>query len=147
MVHIMYNISKYITNIITMSSNTSNDSNKDKNNNIQVMTRIKAIEIKLGTIEKIIECFPQLKKDKQVLINYVLGKSTPKPNDYVLDKVVIGNKVYYRDPCGLLMDANTKLVGTSRKNGIDGYVNIMHGEFITKVLPNGKKILVKSSSA
>lgn len=90
---------------------------------ISIMTseqseKIDTLKIKLEVINKMINMYPQLKKDKQtILAKIVRNEAIKQPDDYVLDKITIDNKVYYRDLYGLLLDASVQVVGVYVKKG------------------------------
>ena len=46
-----------------------------------------------------------------------IPKPPSQPVEYILDKIILENKVYYRDYYNNIMDQNTKLVGFYQKNG------------------------------
>jgi len=65
---------------------------------------------KLRIIEDLIEHYPELKKDKNVLINIFFDR-TDKPNKFILDKVELNGKVYYKSTDNLLIDECVKCKG------------------------------------
>lgn len=65
---------------------------------------------KIRIIEDLIEHYPELKKDKYILNNIFFDR-TDKPNKFVLDKVQINGKTYYKSNDNLLIDVNIKCHG------------------------------------
>jgi hypothetical protein len=65
---------------------------------------------KTRIIEDLIEHYPELKKDKNVLNNIFFDR-TDKPNKFILERITINNKVYYRSNDNLLVDVNIKCHG------------------------------------
>jgi len=65
---------------------------------------------KIRIIEDLIEHYPELKKDKNVLNNIFFDR-TDKPNKFILDRIQINNKVYYKSNDNLLIDIDIKCKG------------------------------------
>jgi hypothetical protein len=98
-------------------------------------------------VDKILELYPNLKKDKKIIVNNVLGKREVQKKDYVLEKLNIKNKSIYKDTFGNLMDANVNLVGFwSEVIGPDKSFDIVYHFFDnikkikTKLTRNKRKI-------
>lgn len=91
---------------------------------------------KIKIVDTIIEHYPELKKDRSIIINIILEK-TERMDRYILDKVVINNKSYYRDKDNILVDINLQIVGM---------VQILPDntvKYIIRRTPNRKKIYEK----
>ena len=65
---------------------------------------------KIRIIEDLIEHYPELKKDKNVLNNIFFDR-TDKPNKFILDRVEINGKVFYKSNDNLLIDVDVKCKG------------------------------------
>ena len=65
---------------------------------------------KLRIIEDLIELYPELKKDKNV-INNIFFDRTDKPNKFILDRVQVNGKTYYKSNDNLLIDVDVKCHG------------------------------------
>ena len=65
---------------------------------------------KIRIIEDLIEHYPDLKKDKNVLNNIFFDR-TDKPNKFILDRVEINGKSYYKSNDNLLIDIYVKCKG------------------------------------
>jgi ribosomal protein L31 len=65
---------------------------------------------KIRIIEDLIEHYPELKKDKNILNNIFFDRSD-KPNKFILDRVELNKKVYYKSNDNLLIDVNIKCHG------------------------------------
>lgn len=82
--------------------------NKDKEKDKQLDEKLKIINV-------IIDMYPEMKKDKQDIINAVYGKLS-KPNTYVFTKIFINNKEYYVDPEGTIMTKTLEFKGIVLNN-------------------------------
>lgn len=69
------------------------------------------IKERLITIDKILEMYPNLKKDRTLIVNNILNKKEQKIDDFILEKVTIDNKSYYFDPDGNIIDSDVTLMG------------------------------------
>jgi hypothetical protein len=87
----------------------------------QIQVKNKVLTEKLSVVDKFYKKYPHLKKDKKNFIQEVLEEKIPKnlqqPLEYVLDKIILEDKVYYRDSYNNIMDYDTKLVGFYQHNG------------------------------
>jgi hypothetical protein len=64
------------------------------------------------TIDKIMELYPYLRKDYELIKNYVLGKKEQKNfDDYILDKIMIDSIPHYIDRYCNILDTKAKFVG------------------------------------
>ena len=80
-----------------------NINNTDKNKERDVDEKIKIIDI-------IINMYPDLKKDKQEIINAVFDKLN-KPNKYIFTKILHNNLELYVDSDGLLLTKKLEFKG------------------------------------
>lgn len=92
------------------------------------------IRERLFTIEKIIEMYPNLKKDKDYIIDNIMNKKEEKPNTYILEKIIINKNAYYKDPYGFIIDSDTKMVGlyTNTQTTIICYMLDYNKNILTK---------------
>ena len=78
---------------------------------------IKEMKDKLDTIDKIIELYPELKKNKVHIISSILGNNK-KPLEN-MEKIVVqfeyNNTQYYKSNLGEIFDNNVELVGVWNK--------------------------------
>jgi hypothetical protein len=79
------------------------------------MTDIKSptfniMDDRLKVINVIIDMYPELKKDKNDIINVVYGKLS-KPNKQIFTKIKIDNQELYIDNTGLVLDENLVFKG------------------------------------
>src|SRR5438876_12415987 len=83
---------------------------EQKKNNTPISGELKG---KLEVVDKIIEMYPNLKKEKASIIENVIGgKKKSDDNDkMIVEKFEFEGKTYYRDKCGAILDSTTKLVG------------------------------------
>jgi hypothetical protein len=97
----------------------------------QIQVKNKVLTEKLSVVDKFYKKYPHLKKDKTNFIKEVLEekvqKPPPQPVEYIIEKITLENKVYYRDYYNNVMDQNTKLVGFYQKNGTE-YEYILFSE-------------------
>ena len=73
---------------------------------------------KINTVEKIVQMFPKLRREKNSLISNVLSDQSEKTNttqEYVLQRVEIGGKMYYRSDDLRVMDESMNLIGFCKK--------------------------------
>jgi len=79
------------------------------------MTEIKSapfniMDDRLKVINVILDMYPELKKDKNDIINVVYGKLS-KPNKQIFTKIRLDNKELYIDTTGLVLDENLNFKG------------------------------------
>jgi ribosomal protein L31 len=79
---------------------------------------------KIRIIDDLIDHYPELKKDKQVLLNLFFDRSD-RPNKFILERVIINGKTYYKSTDNLLIDVNIKC----------------HGIFV-----NGRSLIIRSEN-
>jgi hypothetical protein len=65
---------------------------------------------KIRIVDIIIEHYPELKKDRNHIINVILEK-IEKPDRYILERIDLNNKVYYKDNDNILIDVNLNICG------------------------------------
>lgn len=113
----------------------------------EIVQKNTIIKERLLAIDKILELYPNLKKDKTSIVNKVLGKQEVQKKDYVVEKLDVYNKTIYKDTFGNLMDANVNLVGFwSEITDPNNNINVVYHFFDdikkikTKLARNKKKI-------
>lgn len=65
---------------------------------------------RLKVINVILDMYPELKKDKNDIINVVYGKLS-KPNKQIFTKIKLDDKELYIDTTGLVLDENLNFKG------------------------------------
>lgn len=65
---------------------------------------------RLKVINVILDMYPDLKKDKNDIINVVYGKLS-KPNKQIFTKIKLDDKELYIDTTGLVLDENLNFKG------------------------------------
>lgn len=95
----------------------NNENNKQLNDyDKNMLEKNAAVNDVLRIIDKFLELYPQHRKDRSNIIDYILDKPVKKPASYILEKVQFNGKpAYYRDPYGNLVNENVELVGLSVK--------------------------------
>jgi hypothetical protein len=83
-----------------------NDNNNNNNNNNNNLTKMEKIDI----IDLFIELYPDIAKDRQIIINTVLGV-IKRPNKYILERFDHKNKIYYLDKFGVIIDKYLNFCG------------------------------------
>jgi hypothetical protein len=83
---------------------------RNKKENIEINVKNKDMDDKIKIIDIIIDMYPELKKDKNDIINVVFGKLS-KPNKYVFTKIMYNNEELYVDVDGLLLTKNIDFRG------------------------------------
>ena len=78
--------------------------------NKEKITRDRECDEKVKIIEIILDMYPELKKDKNDIINVVFGKMS-KPNKYVFTKILHNNEELYVDIDGLLLSKTVEFKG------------------------------------
>lgn len=89
---------------------------KEKKEKVKKLTKktlrnIDIENIKIQTIDKIIEMFPRLRKQKSDILLVVLNNKEIKYDQYVLEKKILDGKPIYLDPYGNILDENIKIIG------------------------------------
>lgn len=65
---------------------------------------------KIKIIDTIIEFYPELKKDRNHLINLILDK-IERPDKYILDRIEVNKLVYYKDNDNIIIDEDLNICG------------------------------------
>lgn len=99
-------------------------------------------KIKLNVIDKVIEMFPQLKKDQLSIVNNILGHKEINNDYYILDKFIYNDKVYYRDPYCHIIDTELNVVGIYNYEN-DNYKYYFHSSISKHNIKNIDKIVIK----
>lgn len=66
---------------------------------------------KIKIIDTIIELYPDLKKDRNQIINVILEK-IERPDKYILDRIEVNKEVYYKDIDNIIIDCDLNICGT-----------------------------------
>jgi len=79
----------------------------------------KSVQEKTDVVNKILDMYPQLKKEQLMIMNKVVGRKTsnkqPEPTEIVLQKFKYKDKFFYKDAFGGILDENAKLIGTYKE--------------------------------
>ena len=67
-------------------------------------------------IDKIIKLFPELKENRDYILNEIVTPIKPLDSDYVLEKITIQGEVYYKDRYKCILNSNIELVGIWSEN-------------------------------
>ena len=65
---------------------------------------------KIKIVDTIIEKYPNLKKERENIINLICQKEDNK-DKYIFDRIIINNKIYYRDKDNILVDSDLNIMG------------------------------------
>lgn len=82
--------------------------------------------IKETVVNEIIDMYPHLQKDKNIIMNKIVGDKITeieKKDNYelILDKFLYYDKYYYRDKYGGILDNKAKLIGTYQRLGLNEF--------------------------
>lgn len=75
------------------------------------------IKEKLLVVDQIIDLYPALKKDRQIIVDVVLGNIQPVQKIEIWEKIQIDKKYYYKDKSGILIDNEINCVGFETEPG------------------------------
>jgi hypothetical protein len=95
---------------------------------------------KVKIIDTIIEHYPDLKKDRNHIINIILDK-VEKPDKYILERIDLNKKVYYKDNDNIIIDADLNICGLCVDYGNNTFKYIINVNTSRK---EDKKLLLKS---
>lgn len=65
---------------------------------------------KIKIVDTIIEHYPELKKERNHIINVILEK-IERPDQFILDRIIIDNNVYYKDKDNIIIDVDMNICG------------------------------------
>jgi hypothetical protein len=65
---------------------------------------------KIDIVDLFIELYPDISRDREILINTILG-IIKRPNKYILERFDHLNNTYYIDKFGVIIDKNLKFCG------------------------------------
>lgn len=66
---------------------------------------------RLVVIDMMLKLYPQFEKDRKQIIEQILCNPQQETESYVLDKINLNNKIYYKDRKGCLIDQNLNVTG------------------------------------
>lgn len=77
------------------------------------MTTIELSDIeKINMLDRIINVVPEIKKKRKFIISQLLAqKNIQQPDEYILERICVNNKYYYRDKYKAIFNENAELVG------------------------------------
>lgn len=93
------------------SLSCSDDSGNLEENEKNLLKKNNMVTERLITIDKILDMYPSLKKDRDVIISNILDKNRQMSERSIFEKIVIDKKNYYFEQSGIILDADTNLVG------------------------------------
>ncbi len=88
---------------------------------------------KIKIIDTILEMYPELKKDKDEIVNNIINK---QPKNYILTKYIYKNITYYIDPYNTVIDKNLKFIGIFHNNKI-----VFNESYMNKIIKNYDNII------
>lgn len=102
------------SNSETIKSDSKSDPipiSKKKEMQTNIIEKNNVIKERLVAIDKILEMYPNLKKDKREMVTHVLGKQPVEKELYIVEKIDVKNTNAYMDNFGNLIDPNANLIG------------------------------------
>lgn len=103
---------------ITDSVNISSESEVDK-----MFRKNMIINERIIVIDMMLKLYPQLEKDRKHIIEKILCTTEQKIELYVLEKIKIGELVFYKDSQGYIIDSNISVVGICiQEDNMDKYI-------------------------
>ena len=74
-----------------------------------------SIDSQVEIIDKMLKMYPQLARDRNLIMNNIFGQSTNEPKPYnEVYRFKYGDEVLYRDAYGSIWNANAVIVGAYR---------------------------------
>lgn len=65
---------------------------------------------KIKLVDSIIEHYPELKKERNHIINIILEK-IERPEQFILERIVINDNVFYKDKDNIIIDVDMNICG------------------------------------
>ena len=90
------------------------DSNKELNKESNKDKQVNMSSTIIDLVGQIVELYPELKKDKDIIIQKIINKQEPQNKtsaELIFDKIILDNIVYYKDKNGYLWNSNATIVG------------------------------------
>jgi hypothetical protein len=97
---------------------------------------------KIKVIDIVLSMYPQLKRDRSIIINSVLGR-IEKSSIVVLERVTHDNAMYYRDDDGKLYDIDVKLRGCYEKSQNKYVFYLFDDESLTRDIEEVRRLTEK----
>lgn len=119
-----------IKKITKINSNNSNKKSKyiKKDNKLKIgrihkkaLNKLNINDIKLSVIDKVIEMFPKLEKQKAEMVLVVLENKEIRHDKYILERIEMNGKVFYIDPNGNLLNQTADIIGCYNQHN-DKYI-------------------------
>lgn len=76
-----------------------------------ILKKNSIVNERILAIEKILEMYPNLRKDRKIIVDCVLGKKEVIKKEYVLEKLNVKGKNIYKDDSGNIINEHVDLVG------------------------------------
>lgn len=70
---------------------------------------------KIKIVDTIIENYPELKKERNHIINIILEK-IERPDQFILERILINNNIYYKDKDNIIIDIDMNICGLCINN-------------------------------
>lgn len=115
----------------TSDKNSSQNDVELNENEKNIIKKNNIIQEKLAAVNKILEMYPFLKKDRVQIVDAILDKKDKKPTSYILERFSYKNKYFYKDPIGNIINSDVDLVGIYLSNG-----NMIKYFFFDEIKPN-----------
>lgn len=117
----------YLDNCDSSCSDISDVQSVGEIDHVQKEKENHIIKEKLAIVDKFYKKYPHLKKDKTDFVKEILYKNEKKEktmtqkfidlNEYVVEKITIEGKTFYKDEFNNLVNDKLKLAGFYKKNG------------------------------
>lgn len=98
---------------------------------------------KIKIIDKILEMYPQLKKDRKTIIDKIIPPKRNKYEECILERVTINESYYYRDKYYSLLDADANLIGVWDHDGTK-YIYYFHDNTYKQKINEGIQIKLET---
>jgi len=126
----------YQTTTDSIIINTESEVDKMFRKNMMIQERIIAVEM-------LLKMYPQLEKDKKIIIDKILCTSEQKIELYVLEKIKVNDKDFYKDSSGYIIDSNINVVGVCVFDKNPKYVIFENTNIFIDIESKGMEIINK----
>lgn len=124
---------------ITESINITSESEVDK-----MFRKNMIINERIIVVDMMLKLYPQLEKDRKVIIDKVLCTAEEKIELYVLEKITIGNKSFYKDSSGYIVDTDINVVGMCVRDTDDNETFIIYNcDMLLDLKTKGNNLIEK----
>lgn len=109
--------------VIKITHNNKNFSDELPDSNIKLVKKHN-IKEQFNIITKILDMYPILQKNKDLILDNVFEKKEINRNTTVFDKIVLDNDFYYLDNDGCILNSDIELEGVYKKHE-DGVIYVL----------------------